>query len=122
GRSPFSDVESLAFTPDGKRLAAAAFRQGTAHLWDITNKEQFALLNHGEIYGLSFSADGKTLATAGWDSKVRLWDSSTGKLNGEVDASRYAVRGTATKSFAAGRTNSDFRMYAICYAAFGNLA
>ena len=36
----------------------------------------------GAVNGLAFSADGKTLATAGADRSVRLWDASTGKPQG----------------------------------------
>ena len=31
------------------------------------------------VGGLSYSADGKTLASACWDGTVRLWDAETGK-------------------------------------------
>src|SRR5262249_40309239 len=35
GRDPHSTVESLGFTPDGNRMAAAVFRQSAAYLWDL---------------------------------------------------------------------------------------
>src|SRR5262249_50974905 len=42
GRDPHSTVESLCFTPDGKRLAAAVFRQSTAFIWDVESENQLA--------------------------------------------------------------------------------
>ena len=84
GRDPHSTVESLGFTPDGSRLAAAVFRQSAAYVWDLTAGQQIARLAHNEVYGLSFSPDGKTLATAGWDSIIRFWETDTGKLRREV--------------------------------------
>ena len=74
GRDPHSEVESLAFAPDGTRLAAAVFRQSSAYLWDLTTGQQIARLAHNQVYGLSFSPDGQTVATAGWDSIIRFWD------------------------------------------------
>jgi WD40 repeat protein len=31
------------------------------------------------VWDLAFSADGKRLASAGWDGSVRVWDAATGK-------------------------------------------
>ena len=46
GRDPHSTVESLCFTPDGSRLAAAVFRQSAAYVWDLTAGQQIARLSH----------------------------------------------------------------------------
>ena len=80
GRDPHSTVESLGFTPDGSRLAAAVFRQSAAYVWDLTTGQQIARLAHNQVYGLSFSPDGKTLVTAGWDSIIRFWETDTGNI------------------------------------------
>jgi WD40 repeat protein len=37
------------------------------------------LSHQGVVYGVAFSADGKTLATASADQTARLWDTATGK-------------------------------------------
>ena len=84
GRDPHSTVESLCFTPDGSRLAAAVFRQSAAYVWDLKTGQQIAQLAHPQIYGLSFSPDGRTLVTAGWDSIIRFWETDTGQLSREI--------------------------------------
>ena len=91
GRDPHSTVESLGFTPDGTRLAAAVFRQSAAYVWDLTVGQQIARLAHNQVYGLSFSPDGQTLATAGWDSIIRFWETETGNASSR-DQSRRSCR------------------------------
>jgi WD40 repeat protein len=109
GRDPHSIAESLCFSPDGTRLAANVFRQSTAFVWDLTSGEQLHKFDHQEVYGVAFSPNGETLASAGWDSTVRFWDTKTG-----------ALRRKATLPDDQGR-NGDLRMYAVCYASEGGL-
>jgi WD40 repeat protein len=79
---------NLAISPDNKFLAVAdgpyglsddCIRHKHIHLWDIaTGKEinQFGRTTRG--YGTAtFSGDGKTLATAGEDNQIRLWETAT---------------------------------------------
>jgi len=108
GRDPHSTVESLCFTPDGDRLAAAVFRQSAAYVWDLTAGQQIARLSHNQVYGVSFSPDGKTLVTAGWDSIIRFWETDTGNIRREVKVADHAK-------------GDELRMYAVCYASEGGL-
>ncbi len=108
GRDPHSDVESLRFTPDGSRLAAAVFRQSAAYVWDLTSGQQIARLSHNQVYGLSFSPDGKTLATVGWDSIIRFWETDTGNVRREFKVADNAK-------------GDDLRMYTVCYAPEGDV-
>ncbi|MDB5311767.1 MAG: hypothetical protein JWO38_5969 [Gemmataceae bacterium] len=58
-------------------LCVAGPRPGDASAAD---KEQAALTGHtGDVYSVAFSPDGKTLASAGWDRRIKLWDVATGK-------------------------------------------
>jgi WD40 repeat protein len=109
GRDPHSTVESLHYTPSGTRLAAAVFRQSAAYMWDLTTDKKIAQLSHGQIYGLSFSPDGETLATAGWDSVLRFWETETGKARNKLDVKQDQQDG------------GDLRMYTVCYAPQGGL-
>ena len=109
GADPHSTVESLCFSPNGTRLAAAVFRQSAARIWDLTSGQSITQLEHKSIYGLSFSPNSETLATAGWDSTIRFWETDTGEIRGELDLKD-------------GQPNvGDLRMYVVRYAPEGDL-
>lgn len=109
GKDPHSHVEALAFSPDGKRIAAAVFRQSKAFLWEIETKKKIADLKHQEIYGLDFSSDGQSLITVGWDSHLREWDATSGEPENDIDVNLLMQK------------QSDQRMYAVSCAAGGDL-
>ena len=64
----------VAFTPDDKRLATGG-DSGVITLWDTaTGQEVLTLRGHsGAISRLTFSADGRFLASASKDGSVKLW-------------------------------------------------
>jgi len=84
-------AETVAFSPDGTVLAAGdvnhtpgqtPYRFGTVALWDVTSGRLHWLVRNraGWVHGLTFSADGATVAAAQEDGVVRLYDESDGKL------------------------------------------
>jgi WD40 repeat protein len=71
---------NLAFSPDGKTLAAAQ-SNGSIQLWTTdTGKALPKLKGHnGSMPSLAFAPNGKALASGGTDGKVFWWDVKTGK-------------------------------------------
>ena len=95
-RETGGEVKVIAFSPDGRTLAAGAVQDagagagagtsdGTVTLWDVSSRS----LRHGPftvggpVEGASISADGSVLATAGAVG-VELWDIATGGALGSL--------------------------------------
>jgi WD40 repeat protein len=74
-----TEVNSVAFSPDGLRLAAAA-GDGTVKVWDIKTGEVTRTLKADAdfVYSVAFHPEGGHLASAGADRKVKVWDLTTG--------------------------------------------
>jgi WD40 repeat protein len=74
----------VAFSPDGRTLAAAGFHMDKlVGIFDVqTGKRLQSLAGHTEweIDALAFSPDGKLLASTGVDKQILVWELATGKL------------------------------------------
>jgi dipeptidyl aminopeptidase/acylaminoacyl peptidase len=75
-----SHASSVAFSPDGQRLASADER-GTVKVCEAaTGRELLAFKGQdGATWSVAFSPDGRRLASAGEDRTVRVWDIATGR-------------------------------------------
>lgn len=87
-------ASAIAWSPDGKRLAAATLRK-TVRVFDAADGTVVAeVAGHQDLIGgIAYSPDGKYLATASDDRTVRLWDSASGEQAGawELDNAVKAV-------------------------------
>ncbi len=92
-------VNSLAYSPDGSRLASAS-KDGTVRVWDVGNGREVAVyrehlgakvveedtnakpkveaVNALRAPGVCFSADGKRVASAG-STEIHIWEADTAK-------------------------------------------
>ena len=71
-------MNSLAFHPDGARLAVADYGGGKVHLWDIEAGTLITSPGPTSVSSVAFTPDGKRLAVLGYDGNVHLFDARTG--------------------------------------------
>jgi WD40 repeat protein len=68
-------INRVAFSLDGGCLVTGGFNNGSIRLWDVaTGQELIDLEGHAdEVTSITFSEDGKDLATSSSDGTVRFW-------------------------------------------------
>jgi WD40 repeat protein len=88
-------VRAVAFSKDGKRIAAAggvAGVKGEVKVYDLGTRSFISSVEgHDDtIYAVAFSPDGNTVATSSYDKLIKLWDANAGKeirtLKDHIDA------------------------------------
>jgi hypothetical protein len=89
-------IDTLAFSPDGKRLATASWDK-TVKIWNAqTGTELATLQGHpGEVYPLAFSPDGRLVLSGDGSGVAILWDADTGKMIRDVRGHTKVVQAVA---------------------------
>jgi WD40 repeat protein/serine/threonine protein kinase len=75
-----AEVVSVAFSPDGERLATAG-GDGAIKIWNSKSGKVTQTLKAGSgfVVSVAFHPDGEHLATADADRQVKVWDLATGQ-------------------------------------------
>jgi len=108
-------ISSVAFSPDGSRLAAAG-GDGRVWVWELASGKKLGtlvlepgLVVDGQVFRVAFSPDGRKLAAAN-RSKITFWAADTHeKLNARWGSAQYGLvwAGDASATFEAGASSLD---------------
>ncbi|MEH2049533.1 serine/threonine-protein kinase [Nostoc sp.] len=110
-----SDVNSVAFSPDGTTLGSASDDK-TIKLWNIASGEAIRTLegHTNWIWTVAFSPDSKTLASGSADKTIKLWNLQTGKLiltlQGHSDGVTSVAFSPDGKTLASGSASKDMKI------------
>jgi cytochrome c len=103
-------VAALALSPDGRRLASAAW-DGTGRVWDLATGAARVLEGHrGNVNAVAFLPDG-TAATAGFDGTLRLWPEGEGaRVLAEFGLPLNTLAALPAGALAAGSVDGTLRL------------
>lgn len=117
-------VYSLAFSPGGRTLAAGT-RDGTVHLWKVSDTGHLTPLGKPltgpdrPVASVAFSPDGHTLAAGSADHTIRLWNVTHPKtigllgrpLTGPGDSVTSVVFSPDSRTLAAGNSDGNVDLW-----------
>jgi WD40 repeat protein len=107
---------SVAFSPDGRTLAAGS-ENGTIMLWDAASGTEIRTLqgHSSSVNSVAFSPDGRTLASGSGDNTIKLWDAESGDeirtLQGHSDMVWSVAFSTDGRTLASGSYDNTIKLW-----------
>ncbi|WZF20352.1 NB-ARC domain-containing protein [Nostoc sp. UHCC 0302] len=113
-----SGIDSVAFTPDGERLATGGV-DGKIRLWQVADGKQLLTIQGHQswILSVSFSPDGLILASGGEDFTICLWDVASGQCLRTLEGHRNSIFSVCFsldgQTLASGDEDSTIRLWDV---------
>lgn len=78
---PEETARVMAFSPDGRQLAAGTRNDGRLFLWDLANAHSLRLLvgHPSSVEAIAYAPDGKSLAACFTNRGLGIWDVASGR-------------------------------------------
>lgn len=112
-------IRTLAITPNGRMIASGSDDK-TIRVWDVNTGTEMLKFASDEMLGLSFSMDGKWLASTSSRSMIRLWEMTNVKqlppLKGENGFAMALAFSPDSKTLASGSREGIVHMWDIASA------
>jgi WD40 repeat protein len=89
-------VFTVAFSPDGKKLATGGPFDGV-EVWDVDSGKQIISLTgySRPVSSVTFSPGGSILATASYDGRIKLWSANTWRELATIDGHKQQIESIA---------------------------